>query len=265
MSGDLSLDMLGILEGTDKSSTCASGWDYLRHYERWFAEWKDEPISFIEIGVAAGSSLRVWSEYFPKARIIGVDANPDCARYATDRAIIEIGSQDDPEFLRHLCSKYRPTIVIDDGSHFAHHIVYTFEQMFPSLAPGGLYVVEDLEVHFSSSDEYSPVKGYAPIGYFLDLAKACMTRQNRAELWGTRKSIVDHTDAVTFVQSAACIRKTAPQAATTDAENVRRYVKNRSLSGEAILRFAHYSERQWPGHERNHRSVPENGHDRIGR
>src|SRR5215469_13685137 len=93
----IDLDMIGVLEGTDKSSAVAGCWDYLRHYQPLFAPWRDEPINVIEIGVAHGSSLSVWKNYFSKANIVGVDINPDCKRYELDRAIVEIGSQIDPD------------------------------------------------------------------------------------------------------------------------------------------------------------------------
>ena len=172
---ELDLNQIGVLEGTDKSSSVLLKWDYLRHYEKVFAAWKDKSINFIEIGVANGNSLGVWKELFTTAQIIGVDINPECAKFAGDRIKIEIGSQDDPEFLARLCSKYEPTIIVDDGSHLAHHVIYTFEHMFPFLAPGGIYVVEDLDFHFGEeANKWAPISGYSPPNYFLELTQLCM-------------------------------------------------------------------------------------------
>lgn len=42
-------------------------------------------------------------------------------------------------------SAHPPTIVIDDVSHQAAHIVYTFERLFPALLEGGVYIAEDLD------------------------------------------------------------------------------------------------------------------------
>jgi len=53
------LDIIGVLEGTDKSSSVSSAWDYLRHYQALFAPWRDQPINFIEIGVGRGASLNL--------------------------------------------------------------------------------------------------------------------------------------------------------------------------------------------------------------
>jgi hypothetical protein len=139
-----SLDVAGFMEGTAKSSLWV---DILRHYERHFSEFRDSDIEILEIGVFNGSSLELWKQYFPKAKFIGVDILPACKQLADDRVSIEIGSQDDSEFLLGLTEKYSPSIIIDDGSHLAHHVKFSFEKLFPSLPPGGLYVIEDMFVH----------------------------------------------------------------------------------------------------------------------
>ena len=152
------LDATGILHGLDKSSLRGGGayrgsipcsWDYLRHYESLFHEFKHADFNFIEIGVMGGSSISVWLEYFSRATIVGVDIQPDCAVFSRGRAIVEIGSQDDADFLYSVADRYPPHIVIDDGSHFAAHIIKSFEILFPRVAPGGLYIVEDAALHFA--------------------------------------------------------------------------------------------------------------------
>jgi hypothetical protein len=138
------LDVAGFLEGTLKSSVWV---DILRHYERHLAPFLDADIEILEIGVNTGSSLAIWQQFFSKAKFIGVDIDPNCRRFAGERVTIEIGSQDDPRFLLDLVQRYRPTIIIDDGSHLGHHIPFTFERLFPALPPGGLYVIEDMFFH----------------------------------------------------------------------------------------------------------------------
>ena len=126
-----SLDALGVIGGTDKSSVAH---DYLRHYDRIFAQYRDEPINLIEIGVSRGASLHLWQEYFRAATVIGIDIRPQNKLYEQGRMIVEIGSQDDPEFLAHVCTKYPPTIIIDDGSHRADHVLFTLERYVPDVA-----------------------------------------------------------------------------------------------------------------------------------
>jgi hypothetical protein len=98
MTGTLnqSLDDLGLSFGTDKSSW---GHDYLRFYEPYFGTLRETEIRFLEIGVAGGASLRVWEEYFPKAKVIGADINPAAKVFARDRISTEIVDQSKTEDL----------------------------------------------------------------------------------------------------------------------------------------------------------------------
>ena len=209
MSNMFELDARGILEGTDKSSCNSGGWDYLRHYEHFFREFRDLPINLIEIGVQQGYSLKLWREYFRQATIIGVDINLKCAGLAEDRIVVEIGSQEDPGFLFDLCRRYPPSIIIDDGSHLAHHNIYTFEQMFPSLQPGGLYIVEDLAFHFGKSPSADARTAQNPVDYLLANTRNVVAGQFlQHEDWGTANYLRKHVDSVTYFHSAALIRKT---------------------------------------------------------
>ena len=41
-----------------------------------------------------------------------------------------------------------PDVIIDDGSHIGEHVCTTFEALFPSMAAGGVYVIEDLHTSY---------------------------------------------------------------------------------------------------------------------
>jgi cephalosporin hydroxylase len=49
-------------------------------------------------------------------------------------------------------------LIVDDGSHRSEHVIASFEVLFPLLARGGLYVIED--AHRS----YIPSYGGGPPG-----------------------------------------------------------------------------------------------------
>ena len=62
---------------------------YFDVYEEYFSKFKDKNITFVEIGVYNGGSLKIWKNYFgPKSRIIGIDINPDCKKFEDDRIYI---------------------------------------------------------------------------------------------------------------------------------------------------------------------------------
>ncbi|MFO1026679.1 MAG: hypothetical protein U1E70_16025 [Acetobacteraceae bacterium] len=133
MTQDISLDLIGVREGTDKSSLDG---DYLRHYERILGHLRDKPLQVLEIGVASGASLRVWSQFFRMGTFVGIDIGESCRTFANDRVTIEIGSQADAKFLNELAKRYQPDVIIDDGSHRSADIFLTFHHLFPTLRKG---------------------------------------------------------------------------------------------------------------------------------
>lgn len=143
----MTLDELGQKHGTDKAS---GGHNYLVEYEPLLEQYRAKPdLLVLEIGVREGASVRLWHDYFPTAKIVGVDILEQCATHAADRIGIEIGDQSDGEFLQRLTERYEPDIIFDDGSHFWTHQIDTFRILFPAMKPGGTYVCED--IHTSRS------------------------------------------------------------------------------------------------------------------
>jgi len=60
-----------------------------------------------------------------------------------------MGSQVDEQFLEELVRTIgRLDIVIDDGSHLNHHVLRTFELLFPRLSQDGIYVIEDTQTSY---------------------------------------------------------------------------------------------------------------------
>jgi hypothetical protein len=144
MEDSADLNNIGVGTGTNKS-TIVEG--YLPAYGAMLAHFRNEPINLIEIGVADGASVAMWEKWLPRAQIVGIDIQSRCARFARGRVAIEIGSQADGAFLDDVLTRYPPTIMIDDGSHMADHIIATFERAWAKLLPGGCYIMEDLYVH----------------------------------------------------------------------------------------------------------------------
>ena len=233
------LDLAGALEGSDKSSTVRFGWDYLRHYELLFALFRRRPITVIEIGVHAGASLKVWKWYFSDARIVGVDIDPACAALAEERVTIEIGDQTDGPFLDRLCNTYAPTIVIDDGSHLAADIIFSFERIFPRLQPGGMYVIEDMVFHFgSNAHNWQAETKRDVVGYFYAIADDCLGRRQPPMGGG---AFSDMVDAVYFMGSGIVLRKKSKTRSITRAMAAAdEYLAQRKTDAAAHERLADY-------------------------
>ena len=134
---------------------------YFEVYARELAPWRDgvetdegrRPVRFLEIGVSHGGSLQMWRRYLgPEATIVGVDIDPRCSRFDGEAATVRIGSQTDAAFLRSVVDEMGGVdIVLDDGSHVARHQRASFDVLFPLLADGGLYVVEDVHTSYWSN------------------------------------------------------------------------------------------------------------------
>ncbi len=143
---ETSLDELAKKYGTDKS---AERHNFMKHYERYLSHLREKPITMLEIGVLRGASLRVWERYFPMAKIIGADINPNVASAARGRVKIEIGDCGDQAFLEYLARTYGPfDLVIDDGSHFWRHQQLSFRFLFDFVKPGGLFIIEDIHTSY---------------------------------------------------------------------------------------------------------------------
>ena len=109
------LDEIGLKYRTDKSS---SHHNYLSFYESFMAPLRDAPITLLEIGVYQGASLKTWREYFTRAKIIGVDIQPNCKQFESERIKIELADQSNLEHLAKLAATHGPfDLIIEDGSH----------------------------------------------------------------------------------------------------------------------------------------------------
>lgn len=95
-----------------------------------------------EIGVLNGLSLYMWKDLFPKGLIAGVDFNP--ASHWPEGTIPIIMSQTSP-VLPAALGVHAPAwdLIVDDGSHQGSITAETFDMLWPLVAPGGYYVIED--------------------------------------------------------------------------------------------------------------------------
>lgn len=123
---------------------------YLQYYQTHLSSIRLDIKAVCEIGVFEGSSLKMWEEFFPNAIIYGVDINPACRTYETDRVKIIIADQTDPKL-----SDLLPVLdlCIDDGSHLIEHQLITFFNLFPKIREKGFYVAEDLHTASLSINE----------------------------------------------------------------------------------------------------------------
>ncbi len=107
------------------------------------------PLRLLEIGVQNGGSLEVWRKFLPVgSTIVGVDINDRCSQLEfPDNVHFLLGSATDPSFPSRL-PEAEFDIIVDDGSHRSADVVSAFALLFEKLAPGGCYIVEDIETSY---------------------------------------------------------------------------------------------------------------------
>lgn len=150
------LPRYAVRYGTDKINQfhTFNGLSYIDLYTSYLSRFRKKHINLLEIGVLNGASLRMWKHFFKRSRIYGLDINPQARQHEESRVEIWIGSQADKGLLMQLSEDAGGfDIVIDDGSHVNRHIVASFNALFDSMRPGGVYVIEDLHCSYLRLDE----------------------------------------------------------------------------------------------------------------
>lgn len=145
-------------------------WDhYFDIYHKYFQRFRGRPIKVLEFGVFHGGSLQMWKWYFGgDCTVVGVDINPLCKSLEEPNVHIELGDQENREFLRGLVKKYGPfDIVIDDGGHTMGQQIATYEELLPAVTDDGVYLVEDLLTSYRLN--YSG--GFRKPGTFIEYSK----------------------------------------------------------------------------------------------
>ena len=97
-------------------------------------------------------------------------------------------------------------IVMDDGSHVATHQRVSFETLFPLLADGGLYLIEDTHTSYWS---YFFEGGWRRKGTAIEFCKGlidAMHRHYREEGVNTSDAIPE-IESIQFFDSIIAIRK----------------------------------------------------------
>jgi hypothetical protein len=182
---------------------------YFPIYERHLASYRGRAVRVLEIGVYRGGGLELLRSYLgPEAYLVGIDIDQAARAAVRGRCPIEIGDQADPDFLRKVAAEHGPfDVVIDDGGHTMRQQVTSVETLFPLLADGASYIVEDC--HTSYWPEYADQPGGAPtfIGWLKDRvddlhAYHYSEAETLAPPWQTRLGGLHIYDSVVVLDSA---------------------------------------------------------------
>ena len=104
---------------------------------------KEAELDILEAGVEQGGSLCAWKEYFPNAKVTGVDI--------VDLRLPEF-IRDDVEFVLSDIKTYTPDrkfdIIIEDGNHSNFDALWAGEHLSKYLKYKGLLIIEDVQEAF---------------------------------------------------------------------------------------------------------------------
>jgi hypothetical protein len=148
----LSLDSLGIKYCTDKSSLHHN---YTALYGHYFEPLRDANVKFLEIGFCQGASAYMWEEYFKNGNFYFIDIDKTSfVRYGNrlQKSKFFIGDQSNRavlgKFVEFAGSNF--DIIIDDGGHTMEQQITSFQELFPHVKSGGIYIIEDLHTSYWS-------------------------------------------------------------------------------------------------------------------
>lgn len=100
---------------------------------------RQEAKLMLEIGVADGSSLLAWSEVFPNATVVGMDIHP-AAKWSGE---FHLGDQRLQADCLRVAAGRLFDVIVEDAVHSVENSLLTFFWLWPFVAPGGFYIVEE--------------------------------------------------------------------------------------------------------------------------
>lgn len=210
----LNMTEIGELNSTDKV-----GHGYTKLYDELFMHMRYTPVRILEIGFWRGRSARMFLEYFPRSVVHEVDIAPkwDCyeriPKSLRKRLKVWVADQGSPESLKMMLNdiaKSPPNkdkrgvkpfdIILDDGSHDPKNQLTAFDVLWPQVAEGGFYVIEDL--HCAYSNDNSAVVGRHPtVDYFF-------SKVHEVNKHGVKKAKpITDISWITFARNLVIVRK----------------------------------------------------------
>ena len=203
---------------------------YFNVYDEILKKFKNKKITFVEIGVLHGGSLKMWKDYFgSNARIIGIDINPEAKKMESEGFEIFIGSQSSEAFWDSFFQKVgNVDVILDDGGHQNIQQIITLYKCLPNVNDNGLIITED--VHTS----YLPKFGNPSSLSFVNFAKNKIDKINyRFPEIKNKKNIEKKIYSITFYESIVVFNINSKKSIIPNflANNPNSYTENYFIDG----------------------------------
>lgn len=188
-----SLDSIGLRYGTDKASAhpTIKGHNYCHHYDRVFSRIRASASKVLEIGVGGAESMKMWLDYFPYAKVHGVDIvhdtnpwNTPGGNAADPRYTFTQGDQSCETFWACFIANHGKEwdVICDDGSHISKDIITSFKMLWPVVRSGGFYCIEDLNCSYSGISHFLPEGWPTHMQFISSLMDSANRREQEIEM-----------------------------------------------------------------------------------
>jgi len=156
----VNLDFIANSAKTDKGTVEGNAHGYTRYYEFLFEQHRFAVFDALEIGLLRGGpevggapdratpvipSIAMWLEYFPFARLHGVDISNFESFQGPRFQFYRLDLTDRDAVLTLAKKLPRMRFIVDDASHASFHQQLAFCALFQCVEPGGYYVIEDCD------------------------------------------------------------------------------------------------------------------------
>jgi cephalosporin hydroxylase len=123
---------------------------YIDVYDGMFSAWKNEPVKLMELGIASGASLLMWSQFFTNGHVVGLDIVEPVRKEYLEK-LPNVGmifgdayNDDNAKYL--LENLPKQDIFIEDGAHDIDNQITALLKYNKLVRPGGYYICEDLYI-----------------------------------------------------------------------------------------------------------------------
>ena len=182
--------------------------NYFEIYENLFKKFEKKKITLVEVGIGNGGSLFMWRNYFgKKAKIIGVELNPEAKKLEKNGFKIFIGDQSDPNFWKKFYKKVgKVDILIDDGGHTNLQQITTLMESINNINRDGMIIIEDTHTSFMKNKGFKNPSKFSFINFTSYLIEILHRRNPmiNKKLNYFSKSIhsIEYYDSITVINIA---------------------------------------------------------------
>jgi len=177
---------------------------YFHTYTELFEKYRGKDIVFVEIGILNGGSLFMWRDFFgERARIIGIDLNPEALKWKQCGFEIYIGNQDAPGFWEVFFNEIEHAdIILDDGGHTNRQQIITTASCIEYINDGGILVVED--THSSYMKKFGNPSKYSFINFAKHIVDSINSRSSRVKR--AKNDYWKHVHSIAFYESIVAFK-----------------------------------------------------------